>query len=345
MFQLVIWIEKMVFFSEKERYTASMQNLNFMKLMGKGKRCWKYIKTKQDLADLKEFEELYEKGRKKIPSETLLIPEIIHFIWLGPKEYPETSKRYLQTFIEKHPGWRIILWSDRERDLPCTGIEYKRVDENLLGEFQALYQDSDNFGEKSDIVRLLVLYQMGGLYVDHDMECRISFKDLHRKYSFYGGLLTPGNPVIHRSAIVRNSVIGACQNHLILWDALKKAEANWQSVKALYPGNDVDSIKKRVTLRVFKAFHDAVLEAIKRPNFTGMIFPAGFFNEIERAYGVFAKEDMSGAWYTEEMNHHEKYLHQRLHLLMKRLHIAIGVFGVLILLLFVMVIFLWVKLI
>jgi hypothetical protein len=321
-----------------------MQNMSFMKLMGKGKRCWKYINTNEDLKNLKEFADLFDDRKKKLPGNTLLIPEIIHFIWLGPKEYPERSKRYLKSFYEKHPGWKIIVWSDREREFSLKQIEIKRVDEILLREFKALYEDSDNYGEKSDIVRLLVLYEFGGVYVDHDMECRVSFRDFHRTYPFYGGLLTPGNPVIHRSAIVRNSVIGACRGNQILWDALKKAEANWDNIKLLYPGADVDSVKKRVTLRVFKAFHDAVLEAIKKPDFEGIIFPAGYFNEIERSYGIYAKEDMDGSWYAEEMNHHEKYLTQRVHLLMKRLHLSIAVFAALVLLLFAMVAWLWVKL-
>ena len=31
--------------------------------------------------------------------------------------------------------------------------------------------DCNNFGEKSDILRLEILYQMGGIYVDMDFEC------------------------------------------------------------------------------------------------------------------------------------------------------------------------------
>jgi hypothetical protein len=320
-----------------------MKKNDFLKLMGKGKRCWKYVNTKQDLIDLKEFEDLFIRMGKSLPQESLLIPESIHFVWLGEKEYPETSKKYLLGWIDKHRGWKVILWSDRERKFMPEGVEIKRVDSWLLKSFHKLYEDSDNFGERSDLVRLIVLHEMGGVYVDHDMECRVSFRDLHRTYPFYGGLLTPGNPVIHRSAIVRNSVIGACPRHPILMKALKKAESNWEEIKALYPGNDVDSIKKRVTLRVFKAFHDSVLEAIKEPNFEGIIFPAGFFNEIEREFGIFAKEDMCGAWYTEEMNHHEKYLNKRLHQLMKRLHLVAAIFGLLILILFALVLGLWVK--
>ena len=106
---------------------------------------------------------------------------------------------------------------------------------------------------------------MGGVYIDHDMECRACFAKLHRTYPFYGGLLTPGNPVIQRSAIMRNSIIGAKKGHPILRKALETARANWKNVEEKYPGKDVLSTKRRVTLRVFAAFHETVLETIKNP--------------------------------------------------------------------------------
>lgn len=309
----------------------------FLKLMGKGKRCWKYVATKEDLLHLKEFEELFERNFH-VGNGELLIPKILHFVWLGPKDYPEKSREYLEGWKEKHPDWEVIVWSDRER-----GLNEKLIGPDLLKGFQPLYDKSDNFGERSDLVRLLVLDEIGGVYIDHDMECRTSFEGLHRSYSFYGGLLTPGNPVIQRSAIMRNSIIGAERGHPILKRALELARERWDHIQEKYPGNDLDSIKRRVTLRVFAAFHDAVLEKIKDPNFKGIVFPAGYFNEIEREFGLFAKEDMVGAWYTEEMNHHEQYLKERIHRMMKRMHLITAILGSGMLVLAGLVVYLWWK--
>ena len=322
-----------------------MGQADFLKLMGKGKRCWKYVKTKEDLVHLQEFAHLFERNfLGDSSSDEVLIPEILHFIWLGPKEYPEQSRKYLAGWIDRHPTWRAIFWSDREHGALPERIEQHLVGQSLLGEFQRLYDESDNFGERSDLIRLLALDEMGGVYVDHDMECRTSFAGLHRSYPFYGGLLTPGNPVIQRSAIMRNSIIGAKKGHPILRKALKRAEANWDEIKTKYPGKDVDSVKKRVTLRLFSAFHETVLESIKDPDFKGIIFPAGYFNEIEREYGLMAKEDMVGAWYTEEMSHNEQYLKDRLHRMMKRMHLLFGILAGAIIALSVLVAILWMRL-
>ena len=127
--------------------------------------------------------------------------------------------------------------------------------------------------------------------------------------------------MIDRSAIVRNSIIGVEPHSPIIRLALEKLRERWDAIGKEYPGEDVQSIKKRVTLRSFAPFHESVLEAIEDPEFKGIIFPAGCFNEIERSYGLFAKEDMVGAWYTEPMTHHEEYLNNRLHKLMKRMHL------------------------
>ena len=321
-----------------------MEKHDFLQLMGKGKRCWKYVKTKDDLNHLKEFEDLFIRNYQKVPNgNELLIPETLHFVWLGPKEYPEQSRKYLEGWIERHPSWKVIFWSDREHLFLPEKVEKKFVSLLLLGKYQRLYDGSDNFGERSDLIRLLALEELGGVYIDHDMECRSNFAPLHRVYSFYGGLLTPGNPVIHRSAIVRNSIIGAGMGHPIIKRALTIAEENWDLVKEKYPGKDITSIKKRVTLHLFAAFHNAVLEAIKDPNFKGIIFPAGCFNEIERDFGIMAKEDMVGSWYTEEMTHHEQYLKDRLHKIMKRMHFLIGLLATSILILSVLVILLWMR--
>ena len=310
---------------------TDMKERSFLQLMGKGKRCWKHVQSSEDQKNLQEFEELFLKSQEKKRGLEFIIPQIIHFVWLGNKPYPQKSKQNLKTWENFHPNWKVQFWDDHN------------VDSQILGRFQGIYEASDNFGEKSDIIRLLVLDKMGGVYVDHDMECRHCFDEIHKTYPFYGGLLTPGNPVIQRSAILRNSIIGAKKGHPILKKALEIAEERWDRIGNQFPGADITSTKKRVTLRVFASFHEAVLEAIRMPEFDGIIYPAGYFNEIERDYGLYTKEEMVGAWYTEEMTHHEEYLKKRLHKMMKRTYFLVAILGVTVLALFICVILLWMK--
>ena len=90
-----------------------MKLYDFNQLMGKGKRCWKHVKSPADFAHLKEFEDLYLRFINKKSSDNVIIPEILHFVWVGSKEYPETSRNYLLGWMKFHPSWKVIFWSDR----------------------------------------------------------------------------------------------------------------------------------------------------------------------------------------------------------------------------------------
>ncbi len=312
-----------------------------MKFMGKNSRSWKHIKTNEDLKQIKEFEDLYYRNFKEKPfGSNYIIPNKIHFVWLGPKEYPKSSLENLLSWRNKHPDWDFIFWTDQvDLNLP-SGIEIRRVDDVFLSEMGSFYNKTQNYGERSDIVRLLALKAEGGVYVDHDMECRASFDNFHKSYPFYGGLLTPGNPIIKSAAVIRNSIIGSIKDHPILSRALELTKLRWEEIEKEYYGQSMEMVKQRVVMRVFKAFHDAVLEEVKKPDFEGIIFPAGCFNQIEKSFGLYAHEAMIGSWFTSEMGEHERYLKQRLHKLMKRQNLLFAISFSLILLLLTSNIFL-----
>ena len=99
--------------------------MDFLKLMGKGKRCWKHVKHVEQII---AFQTLFEKNRREA-GDRLLIPEILHVVWLGDRPYPETSKRYLEGWKRMHPTWQVHVWTE----------------ENIaLGEYRDLYERSNN---------------------------------------------------------------------------------------------------------------------------------------------------------------------------------------------------------
>uniref|UniRef100_A0A7S1AG96 Alpha 1,4-glycosyltransferase domain-containing protein n=1 Tax=Noctiluca scintillans TaxID=2966 RepID=A0A7S1AG96_NOCSC len=86
-----------------------------------------------------------------------VIPKLLHQIWIGPKEPPCL---WLDTFridyISKYPDWTYQLW---------TEDEVRRL--SLLN--RDIYEEEHMWQCKADILRLEVLWQHGGLYVDADM--------------------------------------------------------------------------------------------------------------------------------------------------------------------------------
>jgi mannosyltransferase OCH1-like enzyme len=86
------------------------------------------------------------------------IPKIIHQIWLGDKnsEIDEMMQSFSKKYREKYPEWRYILWDeDRLADLPMHNKE--------------IFDKEQSYDCKSDIARLEILHQFGGIYVDSDM--------------------------------------------------------------------------------------------------------------------------------------------------------------------------------
>ncbi len=102
------------------------------------------------------------------------IPKIIHQIWLG-SSFPEKYRQWQRSWRQYHPDWHYILWTDK--DIEAFGLSNKKA-----------YDAASNFGQRSDIARYEILYRIGGLYVDTDVECLRSFDILHHAYTFYIGL-------------------------------------------------------------------------------------------------------------------------------------------------------------
>ena len=87
------------------------------------------------------------------------IPKIIHQIWIGPKKRPDI---WMDTFkidyIKKNPDYKYILWNEENIDPLFEDFPiYKQV-----------YNLERSYNGKSDILRYLILYVHGGIYVDAD---------------------------------------------------------------------------------------------------------------------------------------------------------------------------------
>ncbi len=127
-----------------------------------------------------------------------MIPPIIHQIWVGPDPMPDEFQEYRRSWQRHHPGWEVRLWT--EETVP-EGVRRPEVYDRLRVP-----------AERSDILRLEVLYRYGGVYVDTDFECRRSIEPLIDGADFFTAYLKPGR--------VNNAIIGSAPEHPILDRAL-----------------------------------------------------------------------------------------------------------------------------
>lgn len=88
-----------------------------------------------------------------------MISKIIHQIWIGPKNRPDI---WMDTFridyINKNPEYQYILWNEDNIDPLFNDFPiYKKI-----------YNLETSYNGKSDILRYLILYTYGGIYIDAD---------------------------------------------------------------------------------------------------------------------------------------------------------------------------------
>lgn len=127
------------------------------------------------------------------------IPKIIHQIWIGPRPLPAACKKFQATWIKVHPDWEYKLWTNEDI-------------ENFELTNKKLYDQSTNWGQKSDIARYEILYRFGGLYIDTDFECFFPFDLFHHTCDFYAGIVD-NRP---SKFLIANGLIGSVPYHPIL---------------------------------------------------------------------------------------------------------------------------------
>src|SRR6266545_12446 len=134
-------------------------------------------------------------------SEAEGIPRTIHYCWFGQAPMSELGARCKATWRAKMPHYRIEKWDESrlDRSIPYIDIAYR----------------ARKFAFVADYVRLLALYQYGGLYFDTDIEVLRTFDDL-LGHGLFMGLQAP------RSIGV--AVIGAVKGRPFLRRVLDKLD-------------------------------------------------------------------------------------------------------------------------
>lgn len=102
------------------------------------------------------------------------IPKIIHYCWFGKNEKPDIVKKCIKSWRDILKEYEIIEWNEETFDINCN-------------EFVKQAYDLGKFAFVSDFVRVYVLYNYGGIYLDTDVEIYKEFtEDILSNESFFG---------------------------------------------------------------------------------------------------------------------------------------------------------------
>ena len=107
----------------------------------------------------------------------MTIPLIIHQIWWqGRDDISDIHNKYRKSWIDKHTGWKIILW-DR--------VKFETLLKSIKNDFyNHLYLKLPYQIQKIDFAKYIILYYYGGIYTDIDTICERSLDSLLKKYRF-----------------------------------------------------------------------------------------------------------------------------------------------------------------
>ena len=98
------------------------------------------------------------------------IPRIIHQSW-KTKELPPKFQQWRQTWIDKHEGWELKLWTDEDNlEMVKSDFEW----------FLPAYERLPSNIQRADAARLMYMHKYGGFYADLDVECLQSHEALRK---------------------------------------------------------------------------------------------------------------------------------------------------------------------
>ncbi len=302
---------------------------DFESLTGKNLPTWKYIQTKEDFEHLHLFTRMYElkKGLIDAAEDVSRVPKIVHFVWIGPRPFPRESVENVRTWMAKHPEWTFNFWTDRERPLPSPGMKLRLIKDLPFLKLRDCFAKSDNCGEKSDLLRCEILYQEGGIYVDHDVKCFKAFDPLNKAYDFYCGIDMPYTSSLPSCIFTTNNLIGVRPEHPILLRCMEMLAEKWEQIEQDYPGSDRDAMLNRVLHRTFWLFGEAVKQVANQDGNRDIVFPAYYFDAPKDELAIFARHQYAGAWHESE-SAFEKMVRQRLMLLSKKSNKILLFFGI-----------------
>ncbi len=298
----------------------SFTQVDFDLEMGLRTKHWDHIEKKEDIDDLATYRALFERNEPLVHTAKgpVKIPKVVHFIWLGPRPFPPESVVNVRSWMAQNPDWTFKFWTDRERPAPCNGMETIILKEYPFPFLERCYRASENWGEKSDILRFEILFKEGGVYVDHDASCLVPFEPYHNAYHFYCGLETPHPPFVGRNITAGNGVIGSCPGHHVIKKVIELIDSRWDALKEKYRDNDAFSKTQIVMERTYIALTDALKLVLDPQSTTDIVFPASYFFPKKGLKPVLSEHFFANSWAAPNSNSFEKEAQQTMQKIDKR---------------------------
>lgn len=100
-----------------------------------------------------------------------MIPKKIHYFWFGGNEKPAKAQKCIESWKKFCPEYELVEWNETNFDIHCMPYVEQAY-------------EAKKFAFVSDVARLMVVYEQGGIYMDTDVEVLKPLDDLleHKAY-------------------------------------------------------------------------------------------------------------------------------------------------------------------
>lgn len=182
-----------------------------------------------------------------------MIPKIIHYCWFGENEKPSTVVKCINSWKEKLSDYKFLEWNETNYNI-----------EELLYTRKNYY--SKKYAFVSDVARLDVLYEYGGIYLDTDVMVNKSLNEFLDHKLFLGMMFNDS---------VGTAVIGAEKGNAVIYSLRKFYEEMSVSNS---PNNDlftkffIDNYDEFILDNIKQVLHDSTTiypkEYFERPTYS-----------------------------------------------------------------------------
>ena len=184
------------------------------------------------------------------------IPRIIHYCWFGRSEKPEIVKKCIQSWKNILTDYEIIEWNEDNFDINSN----KYVKEAY---------ENKKYAFVSDYVRVKVLYDMGGIYLDTDVEVYKSLDKFLEEESFWG---------FEEKNYIATSTIGARSGNRLIKQFLDFYEGKSYTEMA----KDIEtSTNVQIVTKIFKEIGFEMNGERQSIDNIGTIYPQEYFSPYD----------------------------------------------------------------
>ncbi len=107
------------------------------------------------------------------------IPKVIHYVWVGGKPLPAFQKKCIASWKKFLPEYEIKEWTEENFDVTSNKYCWEAY-------------KAKKYAFVSDYIRIFVLYNYGGIYMDTDVEVIQRFPEEFLECEAFSGYETPG---------------------------------------------------------------------------------------------------------------------------------------------------------